>query len=231
MQAKGKTRKHRPATLSYVNREYGLSFSFPRSYRLKTGKAVQSASDLTGPAQMNFVHPGGVMLAAVEMPGNSYPGTDFKSGLVNVSVNPGMTSDSCAQFAPPEPGLGPEASPVKIEDVKIGAIAFHEVENSSDTMKQPDARFYHAFNSGACYEFALGIATDGDVNVEEITSVDREQVFGKLEKILATVKLQPSVLPETQLPETQLPIPPVAATTPADSSTTTEHEATTKPNF
>ncbi len=235
VQAKAKTRKHRSATLSYVNREYGLSFSFPRDYRLKTGKAVQSPSGLTGPAQMNFVHPGGVMLAALEMPGNSYPGTDFKSGLVNVSVNPGMTSEACAQFTLSEPGTGSEASPAKTEDVKIGAIAFHEVENSSAMMKQPDARFYHAFNSGACYEFALGIATDGDVNVEEITPVDREQVFGKLEKILATVKLQPGVLPETQLPETQIPetqvpIPSVAATTPADSSTTTEHEAT-KPNF
>ena len=234
VQAKAKTRKHRAATLSYVNREYGLSFSFPRSYRLKTGKAVQSASGLTGPAQMNFVHPGGVMLAAVEIPGNSYPGTDFKSGLVNVSVNPGMTSEACAQFAIPEPGMGSEASPAKIEDVKIGAIAFHEVETSSATMKQPDARFYHAFNSGACYEFALGIGTDGDANVEEITRVDREQVFGKLEKILATVKLQPGVLPETRprSPSFRNPgsSPSVAATTPADSSTTTEHEAT-KPNF
>ena len=112
-------------------------------------------------------------------------------------------------------------------------------------MKQPDARLYHAFNSGACYYFALGIATDGDVNVEEITPVDREQVFGKLEKILATLKLQPGVLPETQtlvtqtpmpqtpetqLPETKAPGSSVAATTPADSSTTTEHVAT-KPNF
>ena len=117
--AKAKARKHRAATLSYVNREYGLSFTFPRNYRLKTGKAAQSASVTTEPAQMNFVHPGGVMLAAVEMPGNSYPGTDFKSGMVNVSVNPGMTSEACAQFALPEPVMGAEASsPVKIDDVK-----------------------------------------------------------------------------------------------------------------
>ena len=240
VQAKAKIRKHRAGTLSYVNREYGLSFRFPRSYRLKTGKAVQSA------AQMNFVNPGGVMLATVEMPGNSYPGTDFKSGLVTVSVNPGMTSEACAQFALPEPGMGTEASsPVKVDDVKIGTIEFREVENSSATMKQPEARYYHVFNSGDCYEFALGIATDGDVNVEEITPVDREQVFGKLEKILATLKLQPGVLPETQtlvtqtpmpqtpetqLPETKAPGSSVAATTPADSSTTTEPVAT-KPNF
>jgi hypothetical protein len=225
VQAKAKTRKHRAATLAYVNREYGLSFSFPRDYRLKTGNPLQSA-------QMNFVNPGGVMLAALEMPGNSYPGTDFKSGLVRVSVNPAMTAEACAQFASPEPG---EASPAKIEDVKIGAMEFREVENSSTMTKQPDARFYHVFNSGACYEFALGVATDGDVNVEEITPVDREQVFGKLQKILATVKLQPGVLPETQTPETQTPetqtpIPSVVATTPAGPSTTTEH-AVTKPNF
>ena len=232
--AKAKTRKHRAATLSYVNREYGLSFSFPRSYRLRTGNAAQSAPGPSEPAQMNFVHPGGVMLAAVEMPGNSYPGTDFKSGLVNVSVNPGMTSEACAQFAIPEPSVGSDASPVKVEDVKIGAtgfreIEFHEGENSA-AMKQPDARYYHVFSSGACYEFALGVGTDSDVNLDEITPVDREQVYGKLEKILATVKFQPPVLPETQTPETQAPVPSVAATTPADSSATTEHEAT-KPNL
>ena len=51
---------------------------------------------------MNFVHPGGVALAAVEMPGNSYPGTDFKSGSFNVSVNPGMTPKPARQFAFPE---------------------------------------------------------------------------------------------------------------------------------
>ena len=58
-------------------------------------------------------------------------------------------------------------------------------------MKQADAKYYHAFNNGACYEFALGIATDDDGNVEEITPVDRQAVFARLEKILATVKLQP----------------------------------------
>ena len=109
--------------------------------------------------QMNFVHPGGVTLAAVEMPGNSYPGTDFKSGFVNVSVNPGMTSEACAQFAVPEPSTGTEFNSAKIEQVKIGATEFHEVENTSGAMmKQADAKYYHVFNNGACYEFALGIA-------------------------------------------------------------------------
>jgi hypothetical protein len=215
--AKAKTKKRRAATLSYINPDYGLSFNFPRGYQLKAGKEVQVASATSEPLQMNFVHPGGVTLAALEMPGNSYPGTDFKSASVNVSVNPGLTSEACAQFAFPGPSTTTDtASPAKIEAVKFGAIEFYEVENSGGAMMKPgDAKYYHVFSNGACYEFALAIGTDTDRNVEEITPVDREQVFGRLEGILATVKFQSAVTPETQAP-----VPAVAAAAPADSSNT-----------
>ena len=230
-----KTKKHRAATLSYVNREYGLSFNFPRNYQLKTllkattGNDTQVASVTTEPLQMNFVHSGGIALAAVEMPGNSFPGTDFKSAFVNVSVNPSMTHEACAQFAVPEPSTGTDVSgTAKIEQVKFGATEFQEFENNADlATKQADAKYYHTFNNGACYEFALGIGTNGEGNskAEETTPVDRQVVFARLEKILATVKLQPAVMPETQAP-----VPAVAATTPADSSSTPAHEAAA-PNF
>ena len=85
--------------LSYVNRQYGVGFSFPRQYSLKSGDDAQLSWKDLGPFQMDFVHPGGVTLAAVELPGNSYPGTDFKSAFVNLSVNPGMTSEACTQFS------------------------------------------------------------------------------------------------------------------------------------
>ena len=200
-----KARKRRAATLSYVNHEYGLSFNFPRNYRLQT----QLKPGTGNAVPMNFVHPGGKALAAVELPANSYPGTDFKSGFVNVNVNQGMTSEACAQFASPEmsTGAGTETSQeVKTSEVKLGAIEFHEVENSAGAaMKQSDARYYHVFGNGACYEFALGVGTDSDGNVEEVTPVDRKDVFGKLEKILATVKLQPVTMPETRITEAQSP--------------------------
>jgi hypothetical protein len=231
-----KAKKRRAATLSYVNREYGLSFNFPRNYKLKTdvaelpsktGSEAQIASVTTEPLPMNFAHPGGVKLAAVEMPGNSYPGTDFKSGVLSVSVNSGMTSDTCAQFAAPEASTGTDVStPVKIEQVKFGATEFHEVEHNSGAMtKQADAKYYHAFNNRACYEFALGIGTNDDGKAKEITPVDRQAAFARLEKILATVKLQPAVVPETPAP-----VPAVAATTPVDSSSPAEHQEAA-PNF
>ncbi len=228
--AKPKTR--RAATLSYVNREYGLSFSFPRTYLLK----AQPKTDTADATEMNFVQPGGIKLAAIEVPVNSYPGTDFKSGRVNVSVNPGMTSETCAQFAVPEPGTGTE-NPAKTDQVKLGATEFHEVETSDRAMmKQTDAKYYHVFGNGACYEFALGVRTSGDGSVPEITPVDRKEVFGKLEKILTTVKLRTAVMPETQMPEAQTqtattetpmnhtPITQMpAVTAPANPSTTPEN--------
>jgi hypothetical protein len=219
---KAKPRKRRPATFSYVNREYGVSFRFPRQYKLKSGDQAQLSGGDSGPSPMNFVHPGGVTLAAVELPANSYPGTDFRFGFVNVSVNPGMTSEACAQFAFPESNAGGDPSSQDITaKVKIGAIEFSEVENSTAaTMKQTDARYYHAFHHGACYEFALGIGTEDDGNEEGIAPLDRKPLFGKLEKILATVQLQTAAVPQTEAPA-----PSAAGTAPETPSNTPEQSA------
>jgi hypothetical protein len=244
-----KTKTRRAATLSYTNREYGLSFNFPRNYRLKTqpkaSTKTEEKTDADNATQMNFVQPGGIKLAAIELPANSYPGTDFKSATVNVSVNPGMTPEACTQFAYPET-TGAKTLPVKTDQVKLGAINFNEAETSDRAMmKQADAKYYHVFGNGMCFEFALGVGTDSDHNVEEITPVDRKEVFGKLEKILATVKLRPLVMPETQMSEaqiqssttqnqtsttqTQTPAPAAMITSPAGSAITPEYTSAHDP--
>jgi hypothetical protein len=235
-----KAKKHRAATLAYVNREYGLSFNFPRNYQLKTqietqadatkrDNETQATSATTEPLSPNFVHPDGVELAAVEMPARAYPGTDFQSGSLTVSVNPGMTAEACAQFAPTETTSGADASSAaKIVPVKVGTLEFLQVESPSDaTMKTEGTKYYHVFGNGGCYEFALGITTNdaGNGDGGENTPVDRQAVFARLEKILATVKIRPVVMPETSAP-----VPAVAATNPADSSNTAQHEGAA-PNF
>jgi hypothetical protein len=200
--AKAKAKKRLGPTRSYVNRDYGVSFNFPRTYQLKTGKQAESAFAAMNLQPTNLVNPGGVALAAVELPGNSYPGSDFKSASIHVSVNPVMTSEACNQFAfaEPETGVAPSSTP-EIAKVKIGAIEYSKVENSmAGMMKQADSKYYHAFNDGACYEFALDIGTESDGNVEGVKPVDRPAVFGKLEKILATVKLRPAAIPEAEAP-------------------------------
>ncbi len=201
--AKAKTKKRRPATFSYINPEYGVAFAFPRQYILKSGDQAQLSWGDLGPFLKDFVHPGGVTLAAVELPANSYPGTDFKSAFVTLSVHPGMTAEACTQFAFPESkaAVDPASTEKSAAKVRVGATEFSEIENSTvATTQQAEARYYHAFNNGTCYEFALGIGTEGDGNVEGVTPVDRQAVFSKLEKILASVKLQPAAVPQTEAP-------------------------------
>ena len=74
-------KKHRPASATYVNGTYGVSFSYPRKYSLQAGHNKASA-----PVQANFLKSGAVQVAAVDMPDDSYPDTDFSAALLNVTV-------------------------------------------------------------------------------------------------------------------------------------------------
>jgi hypothetical protein len=117
-----------------------------------------------------------------------YPGTDFASGFFNVSVHPRMTAGQCSQFAFPETTGNLAAMPVQ---VKMGSSEFSEIETSAgDETNQADAKYYHTFRNGACYEFALGIQTARDAG-DEVPQVDRQRVFNRLKQILTTVKIKP----------------------------------------
>jgi hypothetical protein len=61
--------------------------------------------------------------------------------------------------------------------------------------RQSDSKYFHVFENGACYEFALNVTT---VASEDgvMKHVDRDKVFNRLEKILATVKINPIATPE-----------------------------------
>ncbi len=181
--------KKRPSTVTYKESAYGVSFRYPRKYALKTGDEAHRDLAGLGPLPTNFVQPGGVVVATVELPHNAYPDTDFASAFFNVSVNRSLSADECGQFALP---VHLEIEPVPAAKVKIGATQFDEVEDiDAKTPNQADAKYYHVFQNGACYEFALGLGTAGDDSNSGVKPVDRAAVFGKLERILATVKIQP----------------------------------------
>ena len=183
---------------TYKNEEYGLSLVYPKSYNLKKDEEANLEWTGMGPVQMNFVQAGGGTIAAVELPKNSYPDTDFASGFFNVSVHPKMTAEQCSQFAFPETTSNAAATPVK---VKMGSSEFSEIEASAgDETNQADAKYYHVFQNGACYEFALGIQTARDAD-NDLPQVDRQQVFNKLKRILTTVKITPVEGPAVSAPE------------------------------
>jgi hypothetical protein len=235
----------KPATVNYTDQTYGLTFEYPRRYAIETGSA---ASELlaSNPIAMNFVEPGGVALAAVELPETSFANTDFSSAFFNVSVHKSLTADQCTEFAVPQPKVvapvastesAPASSPTekpsstsaaptqtaasteqtsaaKSTDsasnskLMLGDLELRATEAvSGEGTRQSDSKYFHVFQNGSCYEFALNVTTDASED-GIVKHVDRDKVFNRLEQILATVKINPVA----SAPEVTADAPSPAAT-------------------
>jgi hypothetical protein len=222
-------KKHRPTTATYVNGNYGLSFTYPRKYSLQPADKQKEM-----PVQASFAKPGAVEIASLDMPDGLYPETDFSSALLNVSVKQDMTADECGQFAtlsndaaPSKPADGnqPEKSATdgaKPTTVKIGANQFTAIEQMSGSGEhQSDLKYFHTFKNGACYEFVLDVETSRKAD-EDIAQVDRGKIFQQLEKILTTARIKEVELPGTENAEKATVAQPVATTQPIATATQTE---------
>jgi hypothetical protein len=83
--------------------------------------------------------------------------------------------------------------PVK---VKLGGNEYAMVEDAGDSTKdEPHVKYFHRYENGNCYEFGMGLGTT-DESVAGLKPVNRSLVFGRLEQILASVKVKPPVAPE-----------------------------------
>jgi hypothetical protein len=102
--------------------------------------------------------------------------------------------------------------------MKLGAAEFTEVESSGgDKAKHADAKYYHVFQNGACYEFALGLeTTEGEADAKP---VDHNAVFAKLNWMLSTVKIMAAGVPANTAPAVAAkPDSTPAATTAPDAA-------------
>jgi hypothetical protein len=186
-----KTPKKRPANVTYSDANTGISFLYPRKFALTSGDKAQPQLAVMGDVPMNFVQPGGVAVATVALPGGSYPGTDFESAFFNVNVNRSVSEQECAHFAFVDT-RNADGEPVDAEKVKIGSTDMEMTSNfSASAIKQAETQYYHSYENGACYEYVLGLGTAGYGAKNGIEPVNRDEVFAKLEKILATVKINP----------------------------------------
>jgi len=183
--------KKRPSTVKYSDQTYGVSFRYPWQYSLKGGDAVDSDS-----VPMDFVQPGGVTAVSVDVPKGFYPETDFAAASFRVNVNKSLTEAQCGQFAVPQPPL-PGQDAVEPAKMALGELQMQEIEDiAGESTNQADTKYYHLFQNGACYEFALSLSTESTGDDETVMPVNREKVFRRLETILATVKINPQSAPE-----------------------------------
>jgi len=202
-----------PATSTYADKTSGVSFQYPRKYALKTGAAATELVSSDSPP-MDFVQPGGIAVAAVSVPDSSYPNSDLASAFFNVSVNKTLTADQCGEFSVPQSNPAAPADPTveataqlatpPISKLMIGDMELQSAETNgggqtSNGPREEASKYYHVFQNGACYEFALKVATtepNSSPTTESTQPVNRDEVFQRLEKILATVKITPVVTPE-----------------------------------
>jgi hypothetical protein len=184
-----KTPKKRPANVTYSDANSGVSFLYPRKFALASGDKAQPQLATIDDVPMNFVQPGGVAVATVALPGSSYPGTDFASAFFNVNVNRSVSEQECEHFAFVDT-RNADGESVDAEKVKIGSTDMERTSDfSANAIKQAETQYYHSYENGACYEYVLGVGTAGYGTKDGIEPVNRDEVFAKLEKILATVKI------------------------------------------
>src|SRR5579863_204705 len=126
----------KPATVNYTDQTYGLTFEYPRRYAIETGSAATELLAST-PLAMNFVEPGGVALAAVELPETSFANTDFSSAFFNVSVHKGLNPDQCSEFAVPQPKVvATSTTPATSIEVSTANSASNETPSTQTASTQ-----------------------------------------------------------------------------------------------
>jgi len=194
--------KKRPANVTFSDANFGVSFLYPRKAVLTSGDKTRPDLAAGDDVPMNFVQPGGVAVATVALPADSYPGTDFASAFFNLNVNRGVSEQECTHFAFVDT-RDADGEPVDAEKVKIGSADMEMTSTfSASAVKQDETQYYHSYENGACYEYVLGLGTEGFATEGGIEHVNRDEVFAKLEKILSTVKVKSNPVEPEQVGET-----------------------------
>jgi hypothetical protein len=201
---KKKAIKH-ASTATYKNSTYGISFRYPKTYTMLTPEKDSKESAWPDPVAMNFTEPGGETLTTLVLPGTR------ASSYFKASVNKGVTAEQCSKFATtPEPTETSTNPPVDAEDDSIVPVKTNilgvEFAKAESVTEQSEARYYHHFENGACYEFALGVADAPGTT----KPVDHLQVFDKLERIMTTVKIKSDPVPVVATSEPAAPAAPAS---------------------
>jgi len=196
-----KNPRKRPANVTYTDANSGISFLYPRKFVLTSGNDALPEFAGLGAALMNFVQPGGVAVATVELPDGSYPGTDFASAFFNVNVNRSVSEQECTHFALAD-SHNVNGESTDSAKVKIGSTEMETTSNfSASPMTQTETQYYHRYENGACYEYVLSLDTAGYGIKDTAEPVNRDEIFARLEKILATVRIKTA--PVEQQPEAE----------------------------
>ena len=190
----------RASVRTFKDSDSGVSLLYPRKATLKAGEKAEKGSTSQDRLPMSYVGPGGLTLASIELPGNK---KNEMGDLFLLNINNELTADQCSQFpANSQTGSDQSSTDDSANQQSVSTpglkTSFHGVEYS-ELDKQNDQsviRYYHRFVAGAaadkgvCYEFGMLVNAEPKQEADAVSKSEHKDVFTKLERILATVKIE-----------------------------------------
>ena len=167
---------------SFHDPTYRISFDYPANWNFARRDHLISTFRLDARTALRTT----LMRAVVSMPENPFPASTFSGAYVYYSVTPHSNDAACARQA------APAAQGKRSGESEIAGISFahgHDEQTAICTVQRDEV--YTTLRHGACYRFDLTINNfcGGEVSgVKDITEQELDQVRGRLEAILGTVK-------------------------------------------
>jgi hypothetical protein len=171
----------------YNNPEFGVTFRYPRNYSLQEG-APQDLPGVRSQQQLSQEQPGANLAATLVIPDDAYPNTTFAGGTVQFAVNRYLTDKACHQDLLSR--LGDSNGSSGALAVQGVPFAWTESEAGSGSTEFLE-RNYAGFANGACYEFFVRIGTNATEDEEGVRQPDEKRILGHLEKIIASLQVEP----------------------------------------
>lgn len=161
---------------------YKISFDYPAKWNFTRHDHEISTFHLDARSAAQTT----LLRAVLSMPENPFPASTFSGAYFYFSVTPHSNDAACARQA------APAAQGKRGGESEIAGISFahgHDEQTAICTVQRDEV--YTTLRHGACYRFDLTINNfcGGEVSgVKDITQQELDQVRGRLEAILETVK-------------------------------------------
>ncbi len=186
--------KHSPrdsAFSVYNNPDYGITFRYPRNYSLDEALDSEEPSILQAQQELAAQQPGATLVALVSIPPDAYPNTNFRSGTLQLAVNPAVTPEVCRSFVVPLDGtytFGTES----IQGVNFNWRQRGWASAGTGTLN----REYAGFSKGMCYEFSLEIVSGSNPDLDPgVKDADEVKILRRLDKIVSSVQIHSKATP------------------------------------
>ena len=115
---------------------------------------------------------GGILVATIAVPSDSFPNTTFAGGSVQFAVNRYLTGEGCRQF--PVERLGDAHGATGIKTIAGAPFAWADSEAGEGDTEFVE-RDYAGFANGTCYEFFVRVGTEGGPDTADAKPANQKE--------------------------------------------------------